>query len=278
MAALGGAAATALVAAGSASAAPTGDYKNFEHCPTGDPTVQSCLNVNVTGGNFKLGSAQVPITKSIRLQGGYGLDFSTDPFTTTWSNAVGADSLQKVPLDVPGGLTGLVPPSQLQNTPVLGTLISAINSVNKVTATAELVGPVGFNFINATLGSGTAMELPLRIKLDNPFLGSQCYIGSASDPVRLKLTAGTTAPPPPATPLTGTLGTTEFFNFGDYITSKGFRLVDNAFRAPAARDCGPLGFRFLITPVVNATRQLPAAAGKNEAILSGDLEIGSPCW
>ena len=80
-------------------------------------------------------------------------------------------------------------------------------SVNDVYATAELAAPAKLDYIDFLVGSGTALELPLRIHLENPFLGSNCYIGSASTPVRLKLTLGTTAPPPPNTPISGSLGT-----------------------------------------------------------------------
>ena len=42
-----------------------------------------------------------------------------------------------------------------------------------------------------------AMKLPVKMHLENPFLGSNCYVGSSSSPLIWNLTTGTTAPPAP---------------------------------------------------------------------------------
>jgi len=52
-------------------------------------------------------------------------------------------------------------------------------------------------------------------------------------------------------------------------------LVDNAFAAPAASNCGYLLLdKILITAAVNLKEGLPAAAGKNSAVLQGDTKLG----
>ena len=268
-AAVGGA---TLVAASAASAAgPTGDYVDFAHCPYTNTDVTTCLYSQTTSGSFKLGNANVPINQTILLQGGFRRVGTTANYQ--FYNAVGADTLQKVPLEVPGGLTGLVDRDAIRAIPLLGPIFdAAVNAVNGVTATAELVGPVGFSFANFNLQSGTAISLPIRIHLENPFLGSTCYIGSSSNPVTLNLTTGTTAPPAPNTPITGTSGVTELLPGG--ITKKSaLSLVDNAFAAPGASDCGPWGFQWAVTPIVNLKEGLPAAAGKNTAIQTGNLKL-----
>jgi hypothetical protein len=223
----------------------------------------------VTSGSFKLGNASVPITAAtpVVFQGGFTVN--PDTFVTTFYPAVGADTLVKQPIKVPGGLIGLVDTGGFG-----GFLISLFNaavaSVNDVYATAELAGSPKFDYINFVVGSGTALELPLRIHLENPFLGSNCYIGSSSTPVRLKLTIGTTAPPPPNTPITGSIGTISQNSGGTVTTSNGAKLVDNAFSVPAASNCGYLlPDRILITAAVNLKEGLPAAAGKNTAIMQG---------
>jgi len=195
--------------AGSAvAAAPTGDYADFKYCPYTNTSVVSCVYSKTTSGSFKLGNATVPITAAtpVILQGGVG---ENPDGSTPFYNAVGADTLSKTPLKVPGGLIGLVDTGGFT-----GFLISLFNaavaSVNDVYATAELVGPVQFNLGNILGQTGTAVGLPVRVHLENPFLGSSCYIGSSSNPVRLNLTTGTTSPPPPNTPITGSPGTLSF--------------------------------------------------------------------
>lgn len=273
----GVAAAAALAAAGSASAAdPTGAYAIQKYCPTANASVTGCLYQETTGGEFKLGNATVPINKKIILRGGYYQDAAA-PTGFRFVNAVGVDTLTKVPLNVPGGLTGLVVPSEINKIPLLGPLFTAaVNAVNGVTATAELVGPVGFSFTNFLTGSAPTVVLPVRIKLDNPFLGSGCYIGNSTNPVRLSLTTGTTAPPAPNTPVSGNPGQFDPLDGGNLLKISGYKLVDNAFAAPAAENCGPTGFKWAITPIVNLKEGLPSAAGKNSATLTGDrLEAAS---
>jgi len=268
------AAAAVAAGAGPAAAAPTGIYADFKYCPVNAPNVVSCLYSETTSGEFKLGNAVVPINKKIVLQGGVAQDPNT--LETTFVNAVGAPTLSRTPLSVPGGLTGLFDPQPGWNGILTELVEAAINSVNGVTATAELVGPVQYNFANYVTGAGPAIVLPVRVKLDNPFLGDNCYVGSASSPVTLRLTTGTTAPPPPNTPITGSTGTITFGgDFGSLVTATGFRLVDNAFSVPAASGCGPLLFRPLINAAVNLKEGFPSAAGKNRAILQGSLKQGA---
>lgn len=251
------------------AAAPTGDYVNFKNCPYTNTAVDACLYSKVTSGSFKLGNASVPITAStpVIFQGGFTVDPNT--FLTTFYPAVGADSLVKQPIKVPGGLIGLVDTGGFS-----GFLISLFNaavaSVNDVYATAELAGTPKFDYFAFVIGTGTTLELPVRIHLENPFLGSGCYIGSSTTPVRLKLTVGTTAPPPPNTPISGDVGTISQNPDGTVTSFNNAKLVDNAFSVPAASNCGYLlPDKILITAAVNLKEGLPAAAGKNTAIMQG---------
>jgi hypothetical protein len=268
------AAATASLAlAASASAGPpTGDYAQFNHCPQADPTVTSCLYSEVTSGSFTLGTSSVPINKTIVLQGGIGSD--PDTFQTYFVNAVGADTLSQTGLDVPGGLLGIVQGSGFTGA-LLAAFEAAVHSANGVTATAELVAPVQINLVNFILGIQPALTLPVRIHLENPFLGSNCYIGSSGSPVNLAMTTGTTAPPSPNTPITGSTGTTTFSPDGNITTISGFTLVNNSFSVPAASGCGYWPFVSLITAAVNLKEGLPAASGQNTAIFNGSQKLAN---
>jgi hypothetical protein len=267
--------AAALACSSSAMAsAPTGDHAKFKYCPYTNVNVQACLYSSITSGSFKLGNANVPITAAtpITLQGGTG---STDGAgNAVWYNAVGAESLSKTPLKVPGGLIGLVDTGGFSGL-LISLFNSAVASVNDVYATAELVGSPVINYGNILGQVATAVGLPVRIHLENPFLGSSCYIGSSSNPVQLNLGTGTTAPPPPNTPITGSPGSLFFPGDGTILASSGVKLVNNSFAAPAASNCGFLLLdKILITAAVNLKEGLPAAAGKNTAIQQGDTYIG----
>ncbi|HMJ35013.1 MAG TPA: hypothetical protein VK501_13960 [Baekduia sp.] len=271
------AAVLAVAAVGSAAPAmaadPTGDYAQFKHCPYTNPAVASCVYSVTDSGSFTLGNATVPITSAtpIVLQGGIP-DAASG--STTFYDAVGADTLSKTKLKVPGGLLGLVDTGGLG-----GALITLFNNAvaaeNDVYATAELVGPVTFDLNSVFAESGTAVALPIRVHLENPFLGSSCYVGSTSNPVSLHLTTGTTSPPGPNTPISGTAGSITFNDDFTISTAAGIKLVDNAFAAPAASNCGITFLdRLLVTPAVNLKEGLPAAAGKNTAIQQGTTKLG----
>ena len=110
------------------------------------------------------------------------------------------------------------------------------------------------------------------LELENPLLGKECYIGSSTEPVVLKLTTGTTKPPPPNKPITGKPGEFTSRAEGRILVIKHNSLVDNVFAVPAAKGCGGKVFESLIDPIVNAKLGLPSPAGNNTAILNGTLE------
>lgn len=262
----------AAVAAGSASAAPTGIYAPFVQCPTGmpgplTPGLASCLYDETTSGSFKLGSVEVPINKTIVLQGGLSAPDDTTP--TPMFDALNGQTLSRTALKVPKGLAGVVAPWLVPS-----WLEPWIDWANGVEATAELVGTPKFAFNNFVAADGTTFELPLRVKLSNTFLGNNCYIGSSSDPLVLKLTAGTTTPPAGYTPMVGTTGTLRFQDRARHITATGRSLVDNNFRAPKAHGCGGI-FSWAVDPILNLTVGLPANPGVSEARLTGTAQIGA---
>jgi len=126
--------------------------------------------------------------------------------------------------------------------------------------------------MNATNATGTAAVLPLRIKLDNPLLGGQCFIGSSFQPVTPHLTTGTTSPPFPGKPITGSPGTPAVEGHGKIITVHNSSLVDNTFPVPGAQGCGGLLF-LVVDPGVDLIVGVPAPAGVNTAALNGTLQI-----
>jgi hypothetical protein len=264
-------AATAVIGLGAATlasaAAPTGDFANFDHCPYANPNVATCFYSNTTAGSLRIGSTSVPLPPSV-VQGGFGQD--DYPNGAPWYDAVGAPSFPAMKVKVPGGLLGLVDSGGFSG--FLLTLFNgAVASLNDVYATTELVGsPEIFPAQIAFTGEAPGLKLALRIHLENPFLGSGCFIGSAANPVRLVLQTGTTSPPPPNTPISGAIGTWAFNSGFSVLTTTGAKMVDNSFAVPAATNCGLLPLdKILITRAVNRRVGLPSAAGRNAIILEG---------
>jgi hypothetical protein len=264
-----------LVPAASASAAPTGAFAKFAKCPLTTTGVDVCVYAETSSGEFKMGKKTVPIVNQQILQGGVkteGNFFQPLPFVA----ATGGETLSKTPQPVPGGLLGVTAPTWWP-----GFLQDLFNdTINDgftgVPATVELAGPassVVLNPLATAAGQGIALTLPVKVKLSNPFLGSNCYIGSSSNPISLKFTTGTTAPPPPNTPLKGDPGHLEGTEEGQIIVLENNKLVDNSFAAPGANGCGGL-FSFLIDPFVNSIVGVPSPAGTNTAILEGDTYLG----
>ena len=271
----GALAAFAVVAATMVAAAPasafSGDYAKFNFCPTSNPTTVKCIYSSVNSGEVVLGKKKVPIVNPVVLQGGI-----TEPSEIGNSTVVAATNgvtLSKSPQPVPGGLAGLV------NCKEIGSFLLRVacegvfeNGFTGVNSTVELARPANeiiVNEGNVLFQNGVAFRLPVKTRLENPLLGSSCYIGSSSSPIIWNLTTGTTAPPAPNTPISGSRGTLEEKGEGGILRLNGVKLVDNAWSAPGATGCGGFGFELLLNPIINASVGVPSPAGKNTAIQIG---------
>jgi hypothetical protein len=264
------AALTALGLASSASAKLTGEFTRFQHCPWKNTEVRRCMQAITTGGEIVLGNKKVPIEKQVTLQG--GAKKAVEKFSE-FVEATNGITLSKAPQAVPGGLLGIVPP---EKSPPLVKLLSKFffeNSLTGVNSTLELAQPasnIKVSELHLAERKNVAMKLPVKIRMENPFLGKNCYIGSSSNPVVWELTTGKTSPPPPNESIQGALGKVEFLEEGLITRIEGAKLVDNAWAAPAATGCGGI-LGFLVNPIINGQVGLPAAAGKNTAILNNTI-------
>jgi len=244
---------TGAAAASASAESLQKEFSVFSECPIENPAVVGCVYSTTSAGEFKLGSKTVPVSpKVIVLQGG---DQRGNPDLV---NAANGETVSKTPLTLPGGLSGL-----------------ELGGVNEVTATAEQAGTVEVEPEDLGPQGGPAVVLPLKIKLSNTALGETCYVGSNAEPVTLHLTDGTTDPPAGTAPITGKRGTLNLYRgAGKIVELSGTELVDNTFAAPGAAGCGePLSL--VVDQVVDEDSGLPAAAGKNVAILDSHLEIAS---
>lgn len=264
------------LAATAAAKAPSGKYSVFGQCPRFTPGVTRCLYSETTSGEVKIGKQTVPITNPIVLQGGTTRNEETE--AETFVGALNGETLSKSPQNVPGGLLDIVNCQEFSN-PLVKIPCELVfeNGLTGVKATTELARPaseIGINTNNLVNEEGVALSLPVKVKLENPFLGGECYIGSSSKPIILNLTTGTTKPPPPNKPIKGKSGffsTEEEANFVEITENT---LVDNSFSAPEATGCGGI-FSGLVDPVVDSKLGLPSAAGNNTAIENNTIKLAT---
>ena len=274
-------AATALIAlalaglglAGSAAAKLTGNYTKFQNCEFTNTEVKKCIYSVTEGGEVVLGSKTVPIENDVILQGGTGKAVGgVAPFFAPTSGL----ALSKTPQNVPGGLLGVVPESK--QSWLVKRLIKFFfeNSLTGLDSTLELAGSaseIKVSEMHLAEEEGVALEMPIKVHLENPFLGSKCYIGSNSSPIVWKLTTGETSPPAPNESIVGSAGSTEFLEEGRILVSKEAELVDNAWSAPAVTGCGGI-LAFLVNPIVKG-QVGTTSAGHNTAILVNTLNAAS---
>jgi len=267
-----------LVPASSASATLTGPWVKFAKCPTENAAMTFCVNAESTSGSFTIGAKTVPLKNPVILKGGAIPVSAEEPFgAQNFYAPTDGVTLSKTPQPVPGGLLGITAPSWWP------TLLKELweetinNGFTGVNATVELAGPassVKLNPGNVLAGAGVGLSMPVKVKLDNPFLGSNCYIGSNSNPIKLNLTTGSTSPPPPNTSISGSPGEFEGLEEFRIILLKENKLVDNSFAAPGANGCGGFLFSWAVDPFVNSILGVPSAAGTNTAILQGNTYLG----
>jgi hypothetical protein len=269
-----GATVVALTAAAPALATPTGEFAVFAQCPLKNTELSACLWAKSETGEFVAGKQKVPITNPITLQGGFIENEETGAL-----KFVGAENgvtISHSPQTVPGGLAGLINCKEIKE--IIERIACELffeNSFTGATETTELAAPassIGLNEANLLSETGTALSLPVKVHLENPFLGSACYLGSNAHPIVIEFTTGATSPPPPNKSIKGKLGTISVVGEGSILKISNNSLVNNSFAAPGATGCGGFLVELLLDPIINAKLGLPAAAGHNTAILSGTLE------
>ncbi|MFJ7768360.1 hypothetical protein ACIQ1J_08095 [Streptomyces sp. NPDC097107] len=264
-----GAFASMGTATAAAAAVPNGEWAPFTRCPVDAPAMLAadglartpqCVVSTSPSGSIKLGKTTVT-TGRTNLQ--IGVVQNSDGTSTVVAPAGGA--LIADSATVPGGLLGLMCPS---NIPAITAICEKLSNstLNKITATVESVGaPYDFDQTAGILTDQPIVALPVRIHLENPFLGSKCYIGSAAKPIVLR----------PENRQFPDFGMSFFRGDGTVaedgemsrINLTGATQNDSSFAVPGAGGCG-LGLFGLIDAAVNAKTGLPSAAGNNSLTLN----------
>jgi len=264
------AAALATLGLSSAMATPKGEYSVFAQCPLSNEELSGCIVSRTESGEITIGKQEVPIVNTQTLQGGLK---NISPGVKEIVEAVNSETLTKTPQKVPGGLLDLIKCNEIKGEGFFEKLERGAcelvfeNKYTGVNATTELAGPASSIYLNEgalEFETGTGLGLPVKVKLENPLLGKECYIGSNSKPVKLELTTGTSGS------LKGKLGEISTKAEGGILEIANSRLVDSGFAAPGVTGCGE-GLSWLLDPIINAKLGLPATTG-NTAILNSTLE------
>ncbi len=250
------------------ASAHEGEYAKFNFCPSTNAEVIKCINSVTESGEVILGKKKVPITNPVTLQGGFSKP-NAETGMSKFFEATNGVTLSKAAQVVPGGLLGIVPP---ESSPPLVKALSKFffeNGLTGVNSTLELAKPaseIKISEPNIPRQEGIALEMPVKVHLENPFLGKSCYVGSSTSPLIWKLTTGVTSPPLPNVSISGESGEAEFLEEGRIAKIKKSKFVDNAWSAPTASGCGGI-LSFLVNPIINSQLGLASPAGKNTTIL-----------
>lgn len=270
---LAGALSLLVFAAG--ASAHSGEFAKFNYCPSTNSEVFKCIYSVTSGGKIVLGKKVSTIESPVTLQGGYTIPNSHH--ISKFVAATNGVTLSKAPQNVEGGLLGIVPP---ESAPPLVKLLSKYffeNSITGVKATLELAksaSEIEISEFNLLLEEGLALKLPVKVKLENPFLGSNCYVGSSSSPIIWNLTSGETSPPAGFKKLIGTSGLLEAKEEDEIAQLTGNELVENDWTAPKASGCGGI-LSFLVDPLLDSMAGLEAKAGESEAILKNTIDVAT---
>lgn len=257
----------ALAATAVATKTPTGEYAPFKQCQFEVAEVESCLYGVTNEGTLKLGKKSIPVVHPITFQGG----FSGELPESVFFQADNGETLSKTPQPVPGGFFGQTAPGWWP--PMVQEYFN--NGVEEgftgMQTTMELAKPasaIEISLGNALVEEGTALILPVKFHLENALIGSNCYIGSAAEPIWLNLTTASSGA------LKGTSGELSFNAEFTIVRLKSLMLVDGTFAAPGAEGCGGFWSEYF-DPFIDSLFGLPAAAEESGVSLTMDLEVAT---
>ncbi|QBJ96559.1 hypothetical protein ERC79_11740 [Rhodococcus sp. ABRD24] len=195
-----------------------------------DPVLtEACLSVVVRSGTFANNGFTLPIGDGDMIIAGNLGDVDFIPRDD------GSNGVYSKPLTVPGGVLGVDLP------------FNNLFGLAAVTSTVEAVDVPMFNGIITDYD----ITLPVRLKIDNPFLGGNCYIGSEDNPVVFELDKSNPMDDLPTTDITTPYpaGTAAIDNVQNTATD---------FALPGASGCGPFG---VLNPIVNWRAKVPNDTG-----------------
>jgi hypothetical protein len=262
---------------------PKGIYKPFINCPLNNPVMHevmpitdnggglaACTAGNVTSGSITIGNITTSVVERVNVQFGFFIppqDVNFFPAPAVPPLAGPPAILSTKPDPIPEPLTQALgcPSSDATVEKICQQAQTLGGKYNMVSALAQEAGPItNFNLLSWTQ--------PVKFKLVNPLLGSNCYVGSDETPVVLNpsLSLGPGGqilfendPAPTVHPDTFVLALT------------GAVASDSTFSAPGVTGCGPGGVaNVAVDEALDASSGLPAASG-NSLTLNGTFSVGA---
>lgn len=281
---------------GSGYPPPGGIYTSFTNCPllnplmqetppTSDPasnglSVAACVAGDATSGTLTVGNITTPIVRPVNVQFGF---FTPPNASFGGDNTAGIVNYAGGILPPPAGLSAmlstrpdLIPESLLTALGCPGTTPVVQNICEK----AKYYGGRYLDVYGLAQSAGQLTNFGvlswtqrIKIKLINPLLGNNCYIGSDNNPIvvnpQLSVAPGgqlieETDPNPAKHPDTFVLDITK-------ATAS-----DTTFTAPAVTGCGPGGLNNIyVDEAIDTSAGLPAASGVNSLSLTGAFGIAA---
>ncbi len=245
-------------------------FQRFGRCPFNNPEAADCTVARSSSDSeFVAGSMMVHLEKPLVLQGGLH-PFEEGPRENEleFIAAEGGETLVRTN-EVAPPLEEIVEPALLSEAETKRYSEAVSKGQTKDTVTLELAGSpstIGLNVSNLILETGTALNLPVKVRLNNRFLGPNCYVGSNASPINIYLTTGTSGT------LTGKAGKLKIRGSGELLELKADSLVNNTYAAPAVSGCGVSGGA---DAALDAKMGLPSPEGKNASIIEGTLFLAA---
>ncbi|MBO0882678.1 MAG: hypothetical protein J2P17_20565, partial [Mycobacterium sp.] len=258
---------------------PGGIYKPFTNCPLNNPYMHedevgnfggaACIAATAPSGTITLGNITTPVTEAVHVQ----FAFASNPGFTNYPlpaypPLAGPSAILKTKPDViPGTLTDALSCATATDATIQNLCQQLVThpEYNTVTALAQEAGNLrNFNLFD--------WVQPVKFKLINPLLGSNCYIGSDENPVVLhpSLSLG------PGGSLTGAQDPEPTLHPDTLVLAlTGAVASDSSFSAPGVLGCGPGGSADVaVDEALDAGAGLPAASG-NSLTLNGSFLVAA---
>ncbi|MCW4352175.1 hypothetical protein ONR57_02550 [Hoyosella sp. YIM 151337] len=203
------------------------------------PSAQHCLTVLIRGGEFRSANFVVPISDGgLKISGGVQDGAFVAP-------SDGSHGIYGKALAVPGGVTGV------------GAVSRALGSMGNVTAQVQAVKPLVINDLLAF-----DLTLFLRIHVQNPLVGGECYIGTPSAPLTVRMQRIEGDDYIPILKRDGVPSSV--------IAIGNVNVAASNFRVPAVTGAGPLG---AFNTVVNVRASLPNSGVSTSLKIKADAYL-----
>jgi hypothetical protein len=281
---------------GSGYPPPGGIYTGFTNCPLLNPLMQetppasdpaanglsvaACVAGDATSGTLTIGNISTPVVRPVNVQFGF---FTPPNASFGGDNTTGIVNYAGGILPPPAGVSAMLSTKPDLIPESLTTALGCPGTNKVVENLCQKAKYYGGRYLDVYGLAQSAGQLTnfgvlnwtqrIKLKLINPLLGNNCYIGSNNNPIvvnpQLSIAPGgqlieESDPNPAKHPDTAVLDITK-------ATAS-----DSTFTAPAVTGCGPGGLaNIYVDEAIDTSAGLPAASGVNSLTLTGAFGIAA---